>query len=398
VPAGFELSRLRLFGYERRMLQTFFTDDHEIFRKSYRTFVENELSPHADEWERNESFPREVFQRMGQLGYLGMHYPEELGGAGGDQWFAAIACEELPRARSAGMGMSIMVQTDMATPVIQAIGTREQKQEFLAPAIRGEKIAALGISEPGAGSDVASLSTTARRVGDEYIVNGAKTFITNGTRADFITLAVRTGGVGFGGISLLLFPTDTKGFRVTRKLKKIGNHASDTAELAFEECRVPARYLLGEENQGFLYIMLNFQGERLVAALTANAQAQLAIDDSIAYGRQREAFGRPLVGFQVWRHELVGLLTELEAGRWLAYRACDLYNRKIECTKEISMAKLYCAELANKIIDRCLQLHGGYGYMDEFPISRAWRDVRLLTIGGGTSQVMKEIIAKRIGL
>jgi citronellyl-CoA dehydrogenase len=381
------------------MLTTFFTEEHEIFRRSFRDFVDKELRPYADEWERAELFPREVFTRMGKLGYLGLTYPEDLGGAGGDYWYTVAYAEELAKASgSAGLNMALMVQTDMATPIIGALGTREQKDEFLAPAIRGEKIAALGISEPNAGSDVASIRTTAKKVGGDYVINGAKTFITNGTRADFITLAVRTGSDGYGGISLMIFPTDTKGFRVTRKLKKIGNHASDTAELSFEDCRIPARCLLGEENQGFYYIMMNFQGERLIAAVSAVAGAQQAIDDAIRYGNERSAFGRPIMRFQVWRHEFVQLMTELEAGRWLTYRACDLFNRKQEAVKEISMAKLYAGELAIHITDRCLQFHGGYGYTEEFPISRKFRDVRLITIGGGTSEIMREIISKRVGL
>jgi citronellyl-CoA dehydrogenase len=380
------------------MLMTFFTEEHDLFRKTFRDFVDNELRPHTDEWERAESFPREVFRRMGELGFLGVSYPEELGGGGGDWWYNAVFGEELVRSGSAGLNMSLMVQTDMATPVINALGTSEQKQEFLVPAIRGEKIAALGISEPGAGSDVAGIRTTARLVGDEYVVNGQKTFITNGTRADFITLAVRTGGEGHTGISLVLFPTDVKGFRVSRKLKKIGNHASDTGELFFEDCRIPRRYLLGEENHGFKYIMQNFQGERLIAAVAAVAGAQRAIEEAIAYGQTREAFGRHILEFQVWRHELAQLLTEVEAARWLCYRAVDLFNRRVECVKEISMAKLFGGETAVKVVDRCLQFHGGWGYMEEYPISRRWRDTRLITIGGGTSEIMREIIAKRVGL
>lgn len=380
------------------MLMTFFEEEHEIFRKTFRDFVEKELAPHAEEWEKAQLFPREVFTKMGQLGYLGVHYPEELGGGGGDYWMSVVYAEELVRARCAGLGMALMVQTDMATPIIGEIGTREQKQEFLVPAIRGEKIAALGVSEPGAGSDVAGIRTTARKVGDEYVINGAKTFITNGTRADFITLAVRTGPEGYGGISLVLFPTDVKGYRVTRKLAKAGNHASDTAELSFEDCRIPTRYLLGQENQGFYYVMMNFQGERLIAAVSAVAGGQLAVEDAIAYGRERQAFGRPILKFQVWRHQFADLLTEIEAGRWLAYRAVDLYNRRQDATKEITMAKLFCGELLNRVTDRCLQFYGGYGYMDEFPISRQWRDARLITIGGGTSEVMKEILSKRLGL
>ncbi len=380
------------------MLQTFFKEEHEIFRKTFREFVAKELAPFVDEWERAELFPREVYQRMGKLGFLGVGFPEDVGGGGGDYWYNVVYGEELVKSGSAGLNMSLMVQTDMATPVIAAIGTREQKDEFLVPALRGEKIAALGVSEPNAGSDVAGLQTRARKVGGDYVINGAKTFITNGTRADFITLAVRTGAEGYGGVSLMLFPTDTKGFRVAKKLKKIGNHASDTAELSFEDCKIPARYLLGEENQGFYYIMMNFQGERLIAAIAAVAGAQHAIEEAVKYGNDRQAFGRPIIRYQVWRHEFVQLLTELEAGRWLTYRACDLFARKQDATKEISMAKLYAGELAVRIIDRCLQFHGGWGYVEEFPIARRWRDIRLITIGGGTSEIMREIIAKRVGL
>ncbi|MEK6607828.1 MAG: acyl-CoA dehydrogenase family protein [Myxococcota bacterium] len=380
------------------MSDTHFREEHDLFRKSFREFVERELAPHADEWEKAEEFPREVFSRMGKLGYLGLRFPEDVGGAGGDYWYTVAYAEEFPRSRSAGLNMSIMVQTDMATPIIGELGTREQKEEFLVPAIQGEKIAALGVTEPGAGSDVAGIRTTARRVGGDFVINGAKTFITNGTRADFITLAVRTGPEGYGGLSLVLFPTDTKGFRVARKLKKIGNHASDTAELAFDDCRIPVRYLLGEENQGFFYIMMNFQGERLIAAMASRAGAELCLHDAIRYGQERTAFGRPIGKFQVWRHQFVDLATELEAGKWLCYRAADLYDRKQEATREISMAKLYCGELAVRAIDRCLQFYGGYGYVEEFPIARAWRDVRLITIGGGTSEIMKEIIAKRMGI
>ncbi len=379
------------------MLQTFFTEEHEIFRRTLRDFVQKELQPHADEWERAEEFPREVFKRCGELGFLGPHYPESVGGGGGDYWYSVVWGEELVRSGSAGLNMGLMVQTDMATPIIGEIGTDEQKREFLAPAIRGEKIAALGISEPGCGSDVAGLRTTARRDGDDYVINGAKCWITNGTRADFITLAVRTGDAGYGGVSLVTFPTDVRGFKVTRKIKKMGNHASDTAELAFEDCRIPRRYLLGEENQGFYHVMTNFQGERLIAAVSAVASAQLALDNTIQYTRERQAFGRPILKYQVWRHTFAELHTEVEAARWLTYRACDLFNRRQDAVREITMAKLFAGELLNKVVDRCLQAHGGFGYSDEFPISRAYRDARLITIGGGTSEIMKEILSKRFG-
>jgi citronellyl-CoA dehydrogenase len=388
--------------FDALMLMTFFREEHEIFRRSVKSFLEKEVVPHVEEWERAELFPREVFKRCGELGFLGAHYPEDVGGAGGDKgdfWYSAAWAEALVHSRCAGLAMGLMVQSDMATPIIGELGTRQQKDEFLIPALRGEKIAALGVSEPNCGSDVASIRTTARRVGDEYVINGSKCWITNGTRADFITLAVRTGaeGSGYGGISLVLFPTDTKGFKVNRKIKKIGNHASDTAELSFEDCRIPVRNLLGEENAGFYYIMMNFQGERLVAALGAVAGAQQCMDETIKYTSERSAFGRPILKFQVWRHTFAELATQIEAARWLTYRAVDLFNRKEEAVKEITMAKLFAGELACKVADRCLQAHGGFGYAEEFPISRYYRDIRLITIGGGTSEIMKEIISKRLG-
>jgi len=282
--------------------------------------------------------------------------------------------------------------------VLHRYGTREQKDEFLVPALRGDKIAALGVSEPNCGSDVAAIRTTARRVGGDYVINGSKCWITNGTRAHFITLAVRTGGEGHGGISLVTFPTDVKGFVVTRKIDKMGNHASDTAELSFEDCRIPVRYVLGEENRGFKYIMTNFQGERLIAAVESVAYAQHALDMTIRYTQERTAFGKRLLDFQVWRHTFAELATQIEAGRRLTYHAVDEYIRRgHEATTEITMAKLFCTEMVNRVVDRCVQAHGGFGYSDEFPISRAYRDVRLLSIGAGASEVMREILAKRLG-
>ena len=379
------------------MLMTFFTEEHEIFRKSLREFVAKELAPFVDEWEAREEFPREIFKRCGELGFLGASYPESVGGGGGDWWYSTVWGEELVRSGSAGLNMALMVQSSMATPILAELGTDEQKAEFLTPALRGDRIAALGVSEPNCGSDVAGIQTTARRDGGDLVINGAKCWITNGTRADFITLAVRTGGAGFGGVSLVTFPTDVPGFKVTRKIKKIGNHASDTAELAFEDCRIPVRYILGEENHGFYYIMMNFQGERLIAAIAAVAGAQKALDETINYTRERKAFGRSIIGFQVWRHTFAQLATEIEAARWLTYRAVDLFNRKQDAVKEITMAKLFAGELLNRTVDRCLQAHGGFGYAEEFSISRSFRDARLITIGGGTSEIMKEILSKRLG-
>lgn len=376
-----------------------FTEEHEIFRKALRDFCERELAPHAEEWEDARYFPNEVFKKMGALGFLGCRYPEELGGSGGDIWHTTVLAEELPRSKMAGLAMAMLVQSDMATPIINEIGTAEQKEEFLAPAIAGEKIAALGVSEPGAGSDVAGIRTSARKEGDDYIINGQKTWITNGTRADFITLAARTNmDDRYGGISLFLFPTDTPGFSVGKKLEKIGNHCSDTAELFFENCRIPSRYLLGHEGAGFYYIMQNFQGERLVGALTGTAGAQLILDKTKEYCKERNAFGRPLSGFQVTRHKLVELETKLEACRALSYHAADLFGRGVPAQREISMAKLMVGDVAMEVMDGCLQLHGGMGYVEEGPVARAWRDTRLLSIGGGTSEIMKEILSKLMNL
>src|SRR5213082_932342 len=373
-----------------------FTPEHELFRKTLRDYVVRELAPHALEWDEAGIFPREVFRDLAQLGALGVNYPEDVGGAGGDYWYVVVLAEELVRSRNSGVNMGVLVQSQMATPIIGEIGTDEQKKEFLAPALAGERIAALGISEPDAGSDVASLRTTARRSGDDYVVNGAKMWITNGTRADFITLAVRTGGPGHGGISLVLLPTDVKGFSVSKKLAKVGNLASDTALLFFEDCRIPARYLLGEENHGFYYVMTNFQGERLVASIGAVEGMKQMVEDAIRYGNERGAFGKPLVKFQVWRHKLVEHLTAIEAARWLTYRACDLFARKEPAVKEISMAKLFAGDLMQRVVYDCMQFHGGMGYVVETPIARAFRDARLLSIGGGTSEIMKEIISKLV--
>ena len=375
-----------------------FTQEHEIFRKNVGNFVEQELAPHVIEWEEAGIFPRWVFEKMGELGFLGIRAPEEYGGSALDWWFTVVLVEELTRCRCAGVPMGLLVQTDMATPVIAEIGNEEQKKEFLEPAVKGEKIAALAVTESDAGSDVAGLRTTAKRDGDEYVISGSKTFITNGSRADFLTLAVRTGDPGFNGISFVLFPTDTPGYQVARKLDKLGNRSSDTAELSFDECRIPRRYLLGEENMGFIYIMQNFQGERLVASIAAMAGAQRMINETLEYAQERKTFGRPIIGFQVTRHKLADMMTQVAAGRNLAYHCVDLINRGVECTREIAMAKLFCTETAVQVSTQCLQVFGGYGYMEEYDVARNFRDTRLLTIGGGTSEIMKEIISKVSGM
>lgn len=375
-----------------------FTEEHNRLRKSVTSFAKD-LADHGEEWDEAGIFPREVFKKAGDLGLLGIRFDDKHGGSGLDWWYTTAYVEALQHSYNAGVNMALMVQSDMATPIINAIGSDEVKREFLEPAIKGEKIAALGISEPGGGSDVANLQTTARRDGDDYVINGQKLWITNGTRADFITLAVRTGEPGFAGISLLVFPTDTKGFSAGNPIKKLGNKSSDTAELFFDNCRVPARYLLGEENQGFFHIMTNFQGERLVAAIGANAGMKLAVADAIEYAREREAFGRPLIAKQVWRHKFVDHLTQIEASRRLTYHAVDTTNKNpLGATRDITMAKLFAGDLAQKVMYDCQQVHGGFGYTTEYNIGRAWVDVRLLTIGGGTTEIMKEILTKTEGL
>jgi len=295
--------------------------------------------------------------------------------------------------------MALLVQSDMGSPPINILGTKEQKEAYLVPIIKGEKICAIGVTEPNAGSDVAAIRTTARRDGDHYVINGTKMFITNGARADVITLAAKTDPEkGYDGISLFLVDTDLPGFSVSRKLEKMGMHASDTTELVFEDVRVPVTGLLGEENKGFYEVMINFQGERLVAAISAVAGAARVLDKTIAYVKQREVFGRPLGKFQVTRHKIVDMLGEIEAVRQYVYYCCWLFDQDRNPAKEVSIAKVLSTEMAVRVINQCIQLHGGYGYMREYGIERAFRDARLATIGGGTTEILKEVVGKMIGL
>jgi citronellyl-CoA dehydrogenase len=372
----------------------YFTEEHELIRQTVTRFCKEEIAPHAAEWDEEGIFPRELFQKAGALGMFGIRIDPKWGGSGQDWWATAAYVEAMSNSDSGSINMAFLVQSDMALPVIQELGTEEQKEEFIPRAVTGEWIGALGISEPGGGSDVAAIKTRARIEGGELVISGQKLWITNGTRCDYIVLAVRTGGEGHKGISLVLFPTKTKGFSVGKKLKKIGNLASDTAELFFDECRLPARYILGERDRGFYYIMENFQGERLVASLGALAAMDKALRWAIEYGHDRTAFGMAVGKFQVWRHRFAEHLTNVEAGRWMTYRALDLVNRGKRAVREITMAKLYTTELSQKIAYDCMQIFGGFAYTTEYPIGRMWRDLRLNTIGAGTSEIMKEIIAK----
>jgi len=372
----------------------YFTEEHDLIRQSVGRFCKEEIAPYAAEWDEEGIFPRELFRKAGDLGMFGIRIDPKWGGSGQDWWATAAYVEAMSASDSGSINMAFLVQSDMTIPVIQELGSEEQQAEFLPRAVSGEWIGALGISEPGGGSDVAAIKTRARIEGNELIISGQKLWITNGTRADFIVLAVRTGGEGHKGVSLVLFPTATKGFSVGKKLKKIGNLASDTAELFFDECRVPVRNILGEKDRGFYYIMENFQGERLVASLGAIAAMDKGLRYAIDYGHERTAFGSPIGKFQVWRHRFAEHLTAVEAGRWLTYHALDLVNRGKRAVREITMAKLYTTELSQKVAYDCMQIFGGFAYTTEYPLGRMWRDLRLNTIGAGTSEIMKEILAK----
>jgi acyl-CoA dehydrogenase len=374
----------------------YFTEEHEIFREQVRNFVNKEILPHIDQWEEEELFPKTLYRRMGDLGFLGIRYPEKYGGSNGDIWMTVAFCEELCRCHALGLPMSVLVHTDMSSTHIARYGTEEQRQQYLVPMIKGEKVCAIGVSEPAAGSDVASIQTIAVRDGDSYVINGSKIFITNSVHADVFCVAAKTQkDQGHKGISMFIVERDTPGFRLAKKLKKLGNNSSDTGELVFEDVRVPRRNLIGDEGKGFYYIMGNFQDERLIAASMAVGAAQQALEDTLRYTRERKAFGKRVFDHQAVAHRLADLATELEAARQLTYYAADVLQRGVDASTEVSMAKLFATEVANRIGYHCLQFHGGYGYMQEFPIERFYRDIRLTPIGGGTSEIMRDIIARR---
>lgn len=370
-----------------------------LFRQSIKDYAINKLAPNARQWEADRAFPKSIYQEMAGLGFLGIRIDEEFGGAGLDFSYSAAFIEELCRCKMMGLAISVLMHAEIATPVLQHYGSNLQKEEFLKPAVAGEKICGLAISEPNAGSDVAGMTATAKPVSDGYIINGAKTFITNGATADFLfVLASSNPNEGYRGLSIFIVPATTEGFSVGARLKKLGNHTSDTALLYFDNCKIPKEYLLGEEGKGFYYVMANFQAERLVGALLATSMSQIMWEEGLAYAKSRKAFGKNIAQFQVWRHEFARIAAEIEACRALSYQAMHSMNSGCDATKEISMAKLLACELAEKTATKMLQVHGGYGYMEEYFISRAYRDVRLMTIGGGTSEIMKEIIAKKTGV
>ena len=375
------------------MYQEYFTEEHQIFRTSIRKFVEKEIKPHIDQWEDEELFPVELYKKAADAGFLGLEYPEAYGGSPCDKFMNIAYTEEMIRAGSVGL-VAGLGSYSIAMPPVLSMGTEEQKQKFLVPVLKGEKISALGITEPNAGSDVANIRTRAVRNGDHYIVNGSKTFITSGCRAHFITTAVRTGGAGYKGVSLLMIDSSTPGFTVAKKIRKMGWNASDTAELSFVDCRVPVENMLGGEGQGFVGIMINFQNERLALAVMAHAVAELALEESIKYAKTREAFGRTLSGFQVTRHKLVDMATQVEVAKQFNYRVAAKMQAGQDAIRDVSMAKNFACEVCDKVVYDAVQIHGGYGYAREYLVERLYRDSRILGIGGGTTEIMKEIISK----
>jgi alkylation response protein AidB-like acyl-CoA dehydrogenase len=375
-----------------------FTDEHEALRESIANFARKELAPHAEKWEE-ETFEDWVFPRMGELGYLGLHYPEEYGGQGGDYFASLVLAEEMPKANCGGLSMAVAVQTDMATPPVHLFGNEDQKQRYLVPAIKGEKIACLGITEPDAGSDVAGIKTHAVRDGDEWVINGSKTFITNGHRADFIVLVTKTDkDAGYDGFTLFLVDMDAPGVIREERLRKLGMHASDTALLAFQDVRVPHEAVLGEVGKGFYHIMWELQGERLIGAAGCVSGAQHLFDKTLQYANERTAFGRPIGKFQVTRHKFAEMATKIETARQMVYATGWRVQNGDYPVREISMAKLYASRIAFEVADECLQIHGGNGYMKEYGIERAWRDIRLNRIGAGTDEIMLEVIGRSYGL
>jgi alkylation response protein AidB-like acyl-CoA dehydrogenase len=384
------------FGTKRKHF--IFEDHHDRLRESIGAFVEKELAPHSAEWEET-TFPDSVIKRMGDLGFLGLSMPEEYGGQGGDYFCNLVLSEEMSRSNSGGLVMGVAVHTDMAMPPINLFGSEEQKQEWLVPAIKGDKILCLGITEPDAGSDVAGIKTRAVRDGDDYVINGSKTYITNGHRADVIVLVTKTDdSKGYDGHTLFLVPMDTPGVIREKKLEKLGMHASDTALLAFQDVRVPASAMLGQEGKGFYHIMWELQGERLIGAAGCVAGAQRCFDRTLEYAMERTAFGRQIGKFQAIRHKFADMATKIEAGRQLTYTTAWRFANGEYPVREISMAKLFTAQMACEVTDECLQIHGGAGYMREYGIERAWRDMRLNRIGAGTDEIMLDVIGRSYGL
>lgn len=375
-----------------------FTHEHEMFRSLVRRFVEDEIEPHVDDWEDRESIPRSLFERMGELGLLGIEYPKQYGGSDADVWMTVVLAEELARCRSGGVAFGIIVHTDMSSPWLARLGSDDQKRKYLPSITSGRKVCALAITEPGTGSDMASIETRADRHGADWVINGAKTFITNGVSGDLYFVAARTQHTApkHRGLSQFLVERDTPGLTVSRKLRKTGMWASETAELVFEDVRVPSQNLLGEEGRGFYQLAQGLQRERLLSAVLSVSAARQALDDTVEYLQGRPAFGRPLSEFQALRHRIADMAARVEAARRLTYSAAESFAQGEDCIAIVSMAKLFSTETANRVAYEAVQMHGGMGYMRELPIERLARDYRLWTIAAGSSEIMREIIAKRL--
>ncbi|HVA75458.1 MAG TPA: acyl-CoA dehydrogenase family protein [Acidimicrobiales bacterium] len=376
-----------------------FTEDHEAFRQAVRGVLEREVVPHFDEWEEAEIFPaHQVFKALGSAGLFGLEYDPEFGGQGADHAYTVILGEELGRMGCAGVAMAISVQTDMATPSLHRFGSPELKRRYLEPALRGEVVTSIAVSEPDAGSDVAGIRTRAVRDGDEWVVNGSKTFITNGTQADWLCLLARTSDEGgYKGMSQIVFPTDTPGFSVSKKLKKLGNHASDTAELSFVDARVPVANTIGSVGQGFQQQMAQFQNERMIATYTAAGGMDGALKRTADYLRERKVFGKPLLSKQFIQFKLAELSAEVDVLRHYNYACAEAYMRGEDTTRFATIAKFKAGRLQREIADWCLQFHGGMGYMAETWVSRYFRDGRLMSIGGGADEVMLHVLSKLDG-
>jgi citronellyl-CoA dehydrogenase len=376
--------------------QIYFSKDHEMVRKAVREFVDKEINPHMDEWEEKGEAPlHDLFKKMGDLGFLGIRYDAKYGGEGLDYWYDTLFLEELGRIHGSGIPVAIAVQTHMATPAINEFGSEYLKETYLKPAIAGDMVSAIAVTEPGAGSDVSAIRTSACKDGDLYVINGSKTYITNGTQADFLTLLARTSeDPGYHSFSLFVVPTNLPGFQVSRKLNKMGLRSSDTAELFFDDMRIPAENLIGKEGEGFIYQMQQFQHERFSAIPMSYIAAEEMIAMTVEHIRQRVVFGKPLISRQVLRHRLADWQTEIECLRQLTYHIVRMKQAGLDVTREVSMGKLYAARVIQKVADGCLQMYGGLGFMDEMLISRCYRDAKLISIGGGTDEIMREIIAK----
>ena len=377
------------------MPRTLFSDEHQMFRDQVRRFAETEIAPHHDAWEKAGQVPRDVWRKAGELGMLCSSMPEEYGGGGVDRLYSVIVMEELARVGATGPGFGL--HSEIVAPYINRYGSEDQKRDYLPKMARGEMIGAIAMTEPGTGSDLQSVRTTARKDGNELVVNGSKTFITNGQNADLVIVVAKTDpDKGAKGTSLVLVEAGADGFRKGRNLEKIGLKAQDTSELFFDDVRVPMTNLLGEENQGFIYLMQELAWERLQVAISAVSNAEAALDWTVAYTKDRKAFGKAIADFQNTRFKLAEIKTEVTVARTFVDRCLEMMQADQLDPATAAMAKYWCSDLQCKVIDECLQLHGGYGYMWEYPIARAWADARVQRIYAGTNEIMKEVIARTL--